>query len=108
LKGALIALTVLVALAAGGVAIAGAAGGDDDGGRDDGKEEAAQRIEDRATIERAEDAARRATGGGDVLELERTEDGGKGYEAEVRRGDGSTVEVNLDAGFRVESVTKDD
>lgn len=50
--------------------------------------------------ERASDAALRATGGGEVLEVERGDDPGAAYEVEIREDDGVT-EILLDRGFNV-------
>lgn len=60
--------------------------------------------------ERAAEAALEAAGGGSVLEVERQDDDGAGfYEVEVRREDGSEVEIHLDAQFRrVGTVANDD
>ncbi|MGH2689149.1 MAG: PepSY domain-containing protein [Actinomycetota bacterium] len=51
-----------------------------------------------STLEKATDAALKHTGGGTVTETE-MDDGG--YEVEIRRDDGSQVEVNLDTDFNV-------
>ena len=60
--------------------------------------------------ERAAEAALAAAGGGSVLEIERQDDDGAGvYEVEVRRDDGSEVEIHLDAQFQpVGTATNDD
>ena len=60
--------------------------------------------------EKAGAAAVDAAGGGTVLEVERQDDDGAGvYEVEVRREDGSTVEIHLDPSFgRVGSAPDDD
>ena len=62
------------------------------------------------SADRAAEAALAAAGGGSVLEIERQDDDGSGiYEVEVRREDGSQVEVHLDAQFqRVGTVADDD
>jgi uncharacterized membrane protein YkoI len=99
LKGALIAGTVIAALAAGGVAIAGAAGGDDD--------DRGERVIRGAALERASAAALDHTGGGRVTETE-TGDEESYYEVEVTRGDGSQVDVQLDRDFRVVASEGDD
>jgi uncharacterized membrane protein YkoI len=99
LKGALIAGTVIAALAVGGVAIAGAAGGDDD----DGAEQAITG----AALDRASAAALDHTGGGRVSETE-TGDEESYYEVEVTREDGSQVDVQLDRDFQVVGSEGDD
>lgn len=84
-------LAALAALALGGAAIANATGvvGDDE-------EQLSGSEADRAGA-----AALRATGGGSVLESER-EDGA--IEVEVRKPDGTVVEVQLDSSYRVVGV----
>ena len=52
-------------------------------------------------------AALRHTGGGTVAETE-TGDDGAAYSVEVRRADGTQVEVNLDAEFDVIGSERDD
>lgn len=126
---ALTAAAVL-ALAAGGVAIAGtegkaptpvvpsagesgdgeAAGTRADAGEspDDDAGEAGEQLGDRSTSERAAAVAVKAAHGVTVTEVERADDGQSGYEVEVRRPGGSHVEVSLDRGFGVVSVDTDD
>ena len=62
------------------------------------------------TADRPAEAALEAAGGGTVLEMERQDDDGAGvYEVEVRREDGSEVEIHLDAQFQqVGTATNDD
>jgi uncharacterized membrane protein YkoI len=57
---------------------------------------------------RAADAALRAAGGGDVLEVEQGDDPNAAYEAEIRKPDGSIVEVMLDGNFNVISQATGD
>jgi hypothetical protein len=58
---------------------------------------------------RAAAAALTATGGGEILEMEHQDGDGDGvYEVEVRRTDGSTVEVHLDAQFQPLGTVADD
>lgn len=57
--------------------------------------------------ERAEAAALEAVGGGTVTEVE-TGDGGAAYGVEIRRDDGSQVEVQLDESFAVIGTETDD
>jgi uncharacterized membrane protein YkoI len=87
------AVVVLGAVTAG-IAI-GAAGGDDD------------RALTGSALERATDAALAHTGGGTVTETEIGDDGAA-YSVEVRLGDGSEVEVNLDENFDVIGQEVDD
>ncbi len=91
LKGALIAVAVIAALAVGGAAIAGATGGDDDGG---------EKPITGSALERASAAALEHTGGGQVTETEVGDEEGY-YEVEVTRDDGSQVDVHLDQDFNV-------
>jgi hypothetical protein len=59
--------------------------------------------------EQAKAAALDAAGGGTVLEIEQQDGDGAGvYEVEVRRADGSTVEIHLDEQFRQVGSTADD
>ena len=58
---------------------------------------------------RAAEAALEAAGGGTVLEIEHQDGDGAGvYEVEVRREDGSQVEIHLDAGFAPVGSAADD
>ena len=62
-----------------------------------------------AAAEHAKAAALDAAGGGTVLEIEHQDGDGAGvYEVEVRRTDGSTVEVHLDGQFRQVGSASDD
>jgi uncharacterized membrane protein YkoI len=92
-KRILIAALAVVALGAGGTAIAGAAGGGDDG---DGHDKAISG----AALDRASAAALKATGGGKVSETE-VGDEESYYEVEVTRADGGQVDVQLDRDFNV-------
>jgi uncharacterized membrane protein YkoI len=91
-KGAVIAAVVIAALAAGGAAIAGAAGGGDDDGTD--------KAITGSALDRAKAAALEHTGGGTVTGTEVGDEEGA-YEVEVKRTDGSQVDVHLDKGFHV-------
>ena len=108
LKGMLVLAAALIALVAGGAAIATAAGGGDDEGRWDDAGEAAEQVTDPAALDRAGSAALEAAGGGTVTEVERADEGRSGYEVEVKRDDGSFVEVTLDEQFGEVSVEDDD
>jgi len=57
--------------------------------------------------ERATEAALEEVGGGEVIETE-VDDDGAAYGVEVRKEDGSVVEVNLDADFNVVGSEPDD
>jgi uncharacterized membrane protein YkoI len=94
-KVALIAVLVVVAGAvSAGFAIAAASGDDD-------------KPLTGATLDRATAAALKHTGGGTVTETEIGDDGAA-YSVEVRRKDGSQVEVNLNESFRVIGQEADD
>lgn len=124
LKGILIAAVAIVALSIGGAAIAGAQGGgstsgaeaadqpDATGGAegrdDDGEKGEADEQITGPTGKRASAAAREATGGGRVTEVEAADEGDSGYEVKVERSDGSFVEVAVDPDFTVVSVEEDD
>lgn len=86
---------VAVAAIAGGTGIAVATGADTD------------RPLTGTDLERATAAALAETGGGTVTDTEVGDDGAA-YGVEVRLEDGSQVEVNLDANFRVIGQEADD
>ena len=79
-------LGVVVALGAGGVAVA--AGGDDGDATVSGPQ-----------ADKATSAALDATHGGHANSVERDSENGATWEVEVTRSDGSTVDVRLDAGY---------
>ena len=87
---------VLAALALGGAAIAGAGGVFDDETPLQGQE-----------LARASAAALAATGGGTVNATERDGEKGATFEVEVTKPDGSTVDVRLDASYRVVAIDSD-
>jgi peptidase YpeB-like protein len=59
--------------------------------------------------EQAKSAALKAAGGGTVLEIEQQDGDGAGmYEVEVRRTDGSQVEIHLDESFHQVGTAADD
>ena len=59
--------------------------------------------------EQAKAAALKAAGGGTVLEVEGQDGDGAGvYEVEIRRADGSQVEIHLDAAFTPVGTQADD
>ncbi len=91
-------IAAAAALAVGGVGIAQAVGG--------GSESPVTG----PAAGQAKAAALDAAGGGTVLEMEHQDGDGAGvYEVEVRRTDGSTVEIHLDGQFKqVGSATNDD
>ena len=72
---------------------------DDAGERDDGDAPATG-----PDAERAGAAALARVPGGRVTSIERDADGGAVWEVEVTRSDGSTVEVDVDAGLRIVAV----
>jgi uncharacterized membrane protein YkoI len=88
LKKLLIGLVAVAALGLGGAALAGAASGgtDDEGARGLGADLKARLAE----------AALAETGGGTVGAMERDSEKGATYEVEVKRTDGSQVDVRLD------------
>jgi hypothetical protein len=92
LKGAIIAVAVIAALAFGGAAIAGATGGGDD--------DATDKPITGSALDRATTVALQHTGGGRVTGTEVNDEEGA-YEVEVTRADGSQVDVHLDSGFHV-------
>ena len=127
LKGILIAMAAVAVLAIGGVAIATATSGDEpaqparvaaqETENETGENEAEENESDeneadeQASGPRADAAARaarEAVGGGKVLEVEIADDGMSGFEVEVKRPDGSYVEVNLDEDLQVVGTETDD
>lgn len=95
LKGMLITVAAVAALATGGAAIASATGGDDGDKPVQG-----------AALDRARAAALDRVGGGRVTDTEAGDEEGA-YEVEVTRGDGSEVDVHLDGDFKVIGVDDD-
>ena len=93
----IVGITLVVALALSGAAIARATGAFDDGD--------AQLTGPQA--DRAKVAALRITGGGAANAVERDSEDGATYEVEVTRKDGSTVDVRLDAKFQLVVVDGD-
>ena len=82
--------TVILALGAGGAAIASAIGGDSEEGVTG------------PDAEKAKSAALAAVDGGTVTEVEQDDANGTGaFEVEVKRDDGSQVEVHLDRDLNV-------
>ena len=96
------ALVAALAIAAATAGIGIAAGtGEDEGADSDANLSG-------AAAQRASDAALSATGGGTVVEVEAGDDGGAAYEVEVRKSDGSTVEVRLDTNLDVVGTVDED
>jgi hypothetical protein len=91
----LIGGAVILALGAGGVGLAQAVGGDD--------EQATGPDADRAKA-----AAVKLVGGGSAVGVERDDDDGAAWEVEVKKSDGSVVEVGLTSGLRRAGVERDD
>ena len=82
-------IAAVAAVAIGGVGIAQAVGGD------------SEAPVTGSAAQQARTAALDAAGGGTVLEVEYQDGDGAGvYEVEVRRTDGSTVEIHLDGQFK--------
>jgi hypothetical protein len=90
-RKALIVGGSVLALAAGGAGVALGAGGGDDG--------SGQPITGNA-LDRASAVALDSTGGGQVSATEVRDEEGY-YEVEVKKNDGSQVDVHLDRGFKV-------
>jgi uncharacterized membrane protein YkoI len=87
----------VVGIAAGGAAV-GTSGGDDG---------PASHQYTPAQQKAAEDAALKATGGGSVNSMETDNEKGATYEVEVKKPDGSTVDVRLDAHYGIVVVDPD-
>jgi len=91
----LIGGAVVLAIGAGGVGLAQAVGGDDE----------------QATgpdAERAKAAAVRLAGGGTAVGVEREDEGRSAWEVEVKKADGSTVELDLTRGLDRAGSERDD
>lgn len=97
IKGTLIAGAAIAVLGGGGAALAGATGGDDNA--------TDQPITGNA-LDKAKSVALDQTGGGEVTATEIRDEEGY-YEVEVRRGDGSQVDVHLDRNFNVLDESSD-
>jgi uncharacterized membrane protein YkoI len=105
LRKIIIGVVALAALALGGSAIAGAASnGDGDGERADGPDQALTGT----TADQAGAAATKATGGGTVRSIERSDEGGSAaYEVKVVR-NGKTIEVTESSDYAVVKQQADD
>jgi hypothetical protein len=93
----IIAGAAVLALGAGGTAIAGVAGSDDNGGTGD---DGAGKPITGAALDKASRIAIDTVGGGRVTATELQDEEGY-YEVEVTRDDGSQVDVHLDSHFNV-------
>jgi hypothetical protein len=91
LRGAVITVAAIAALALGATAIAGATGGDD---------ETTQKPITGRALDRAKAVALDHTGGGKVTGTEVADEEGA-YEIEVTRAGGGQVDVHLDKAFKV-------
>jgi uncharacterized membrane protein YkoI len=100
MKRKFIIIPAVAALALGGTALAGAATEGDQEGDDGGALSG-------ATLDRASQAALHATGGGRVNETERDGENGATFEVEVKKPDGSQVDVRLDEHFKVVVIEGD-
>jgi Peptidase propeptide and YPEB domain len=89
----------LAAFALGGAALAGATQGSE--------EDADEPTPTGQAAEQAKAAALKETGGGSVTELERDPEEGRVYEVEVKKPDGSVVDIDLDGSFKVVAVDED-
>lgn len=91
-------VAALAALALGGAALAGATQG--------GSDEPETQLSG-PQADQAKQAALRATDGGSVEGVERDSEKGATYEVEVRKPDGTTVDVRLDGAYKVVAVDSD-
>jgi uncharacterized membrane protein YkoI len=98
LKGTLIAGGAVAAIAGGGAAIAGATGGGDNA-KD-------QPPITGSALDHAKAVALQQTGGGQVSATELRDEEGY-YEIEVKRSDGSQVDVHLDRNFNLLDASSD-
>lgn len=97
-RKALVAFASVAVLGGGGAGVAQAVGGDDE------KNEPAHTGPD---ADRAKAAAVQAVGGGTAGDVEREEENGAIWEVEVKKLDGSTVEVKLDGSFAKVAIEAD-
>jgi hypothetical protein len=96
-RNTLIAGGAALALAVGGVGVANAVGGDDEGeGRATG-----------AAADKARAAALELVPGGTANAVERDGEKGATWEVEVRKPDGSVVDVRLDASYEKVAIDGD-
>jgi uncharacterized membrane protein YkoI len=96
----------VAAAALGGASVAAASVNPfDDDSRTNGGTEQQLNQTDR---DKAIDAAMAKVGSGQVTEVERSDSAGSSYEVEIRKSDGSEVEVNIGANFQVLSQSPDD
>jgi hypothetical protein len=91
----IVAVVAVLALLGAGTGVVLASAGDDDAPLQG------------TTLDRATSAALRHVGGGTVVETEIGDDGAA-YGVEIRKDDGSVVEVNLDENFKVIGAESDD
>jgi len=91
----IVAVVAVLALLGAGTGVVLASAGDDDKPLKGG------------ALDRATSAALEHVGGGIVLETEVGDDG-SAYGVEIRKDDGSVVEVNLDENFQVIGAESDD
>jgi uncharacterized membrane protein YkoI len=96
IKKWVIAGAAVLALGAGGTAIAASAGSDENSGTDDGEGKAITG----PALKKASAIAIDHVGGGTVTATELQDEEGY-YEIEVKRDDGSQVDVHLDSHFNV-------
>jgi uncharacterized membrane protein YkoI len=94
-KTAIIGAAAL-AVAVGGVGVANAVGGDDEGPQPTG-----------AAADKARAAALRLVPGGTANAVERDSEKGATWEVEVRKPDGSVVDVRLDADLNKVAIDSD-
>ena len=123
IRGVLVAVVAIGALAGGGAAIAGAQSSDtppepsapasEQAIENEASENEASENESAEQLSgtRADEAAQvalDAVGGGKLLGVESGDDGGSGFEVEIEQTDGTQVEVNLDQNLEVVSQGTDD
>ena len=96
----------VAAAALGGASVAAASGNpfDDDSSTNGGTEQPLNQTD----RDKAVDAAMAKVGSGQVTEVERGDDAGSAYEVEIRKSDGSEVEVNIGPNFQFLNQSPDD
>jgi len=106
----------ITAAVAGGIIILGGAGiayaatdgfETDDDSRDDSRETSTTSTAPADWLDQASAAAIEAAGGGTVTGADTSDDADHAYSVDVRRADGTEVDIDLDASFAVVSIDED-
>jgi len=108
LKKVLMGVIAIAALGLGGAALAGATNGNGGGSGSAAEGRSADEQVTGTAASKAGAAATKAVGGGDVLSVERSDEGGRAvYEVKVKH-NGTVTEVNVDSAYGVTAQQIDD